>query len=121
MTSLSRRNLLAVTAATAAAPLIRPARAQTPTIKLGVLNDQSGTYSDDTGMGSVACTRQAVQEFGDKGFKVEVVYADHQNKPDIGSAIARRWFDQEGVDAVVDVPTSSGGGVRRRAPCRGMA
>ena len=107
MTSFSRRTLLAASAATAMGPLIRPARAQAPTIKLGVLNDQSGTYSDDTGQTSVACVRQAVQEFGDRGFKVEVVYADHQNKPDIGSAIARQWLDRDGVDAIIDVPTSS--------------
>ena len=107
MLPVSRRHLLATTAAVAAVPLVGPARAQAPTIKLGVLNDQSGTYSDDTGAGSVACVRQAVQEFGDKGFKVEVVFADHQNKPDIGSSIVRQWLDREGVDAIIDVPTSS--------------
>ena len=107
MTSFNRRTVLGATSALAAAPLIRPARAQTPTIKLGVLNDQSGIYSDDTGMTSVACVRQAVEEFNAQGFKVEVIFADHQNKPDIGSNVARTWFDREGVDAVIDVPTSS--------------
>jgi branched-chain amino acid transport system substrate-binding protein len=105
--SLHRRTVLGTVTALAAAPLIRPARAQAPVIKLGVLNDQSGVYSDDTGMTSVACVRQAVEEFKAEGFKVEVIFADHQNKPDIGSNIARQWFDREGVDAVVDVPTSS--------------
>jgi branched-chain amino acid transport system substrate-binding protein len=107
MSSLNRRTLITATAALATVPLIRPARAQMPTIKLGVLNDQSGVYSDDTGMTSVACVRQAVEEFKADGFGVEVIFADHQNKPDIGSNIVRQWLDREGVDAVVDVPTSS--------------
>jgi branched-chain amino acid transport system substrate-binding protein len=106
MPALSRRALIAATGGLAASPLVRPARAQTPTIKLGVLNDQSGPYSEDGGATSVACVRQAVQEFGD-GLKVEVVYADHQNKPDVGAAIARQWLDRDGVDAILDVPTSS--------------
>lgn len=107
MSIINRRTVLGATSAFAALPLIRPARAQTPTIKLGVLNDQSGIYSDDTGMTSVACVRQAVEEFKAEGFKVEVIFADHQNKPDIGSNVARQWFDREGVDAIIDVPTSS--------------
>lgn len=107
MSSLSRRALITATGALAATPLIRPAWAQTPVIKLGVLNDQSGVYSDDTGMTSVACVRQAVEDFKADGFKVEVIFADHQNKPDIGSNIARQWLDRDGVDAIIDVPTSS--------------
>jgi len=103
---LSRRDLLAATSAMIAPPLIRPAWAETPVIRLGVLNDQSGPYSDDGGATSVACVRQAVQEFGG-GLKVEVIYADHQNKPDVGAGIAREWFDRDGVDAIIDVPTSS--------------
>jgi branched-chain amino acid transport system substrate-binding protein len=102
---ISRRGLLA-TAATAL-PLARARAAAGQTIKIGVLNDQSGPYRDTGGMTSVYCTRQAVQDFGDKGFPVEVVFADHQNKPDVGAAIARQWFDQDGVDMIVDVPTSS--------------
>ena len=105
MPLLHRRTLLA--AAAAVAPLARAARAQAPVIRLGVLNDQSGPYRDDTGLTSVACVRQAVQEFGDKGFQVEVLSADHQNKPDVGAGIARQWFDRDGVDAIIDVPTSS--------------
>jgi branched-chain amino acid transport system substrate-binding protein len=75
------------------------------TIKIGVLNDMSGLYSDLSGQGSVAAARMAVEDFGAaaKGMKVEIVSADHQNKPDVGSNIARTWFD---VDKV-DVPTSS--------------
>jgi branched-chain amino acid transport system substrate-binding protein len=87
----------------------RPARAQAPTIRIGVMNDQSGLYRDDTGPTGVACARQAVQDFGAaaRGLDVEVVVADHQNRPDVGAGIAREWFDRGGVDAIVDVPTSS--------------
>jgi branched-chain amino acid transport system substrate-binding protein len=78
-------------------------------IKIGVLNDMSGLYSDLSGQGSVAAARMAVEDFGAaaKGMKVEIVSADHQNKPDVGSNIARTWFDVDKVDVIVDVPTSS--------------
>src|SRR5919112_2019372 len=78
-------------------------------VKLGVLNDRSGVYSDLTGQGSVIAARLAVEDFkpADKGIKVDIVAADHQNKPDIGASIARQWYDQEGVDVILDVPTSS--------------
>jgi len=79
-------------------------------IKIGVLNDQSGTYSDLAGQGSVWAAKKAVEDFCKANKchdKIEVVFADHQNKPDIGSSIARRWYDVDGVDAIVDVPTSS--------------
>ena len=105
--SLSRRALLGTAATTAIATNLRPAHAQRAKIKIGVLNDMSGPYADDGGPVSLACTRQAVQEWGDHGFDVEVVSGDHQNKPDVGAAIARQWFDQDGVDMIVDVPTSS--------------
>ena len=88
-----------------AAPLI--ARAQPAPIKIGVLNDQSGPYRDNTGAGSVVCAQQAVAEFGQQGFPVQVISADHQNKPDVAVSIARQWFDRDGVDMVLDVPTSS--------------
>ncbi len=106
---LTRRSLLAAATAAAAAP--RFANAQTPTIRIGVLNDQSGTYRDDGGPTGVVCARQAPLDFGisGKGFNVEIIAADHQNKPDIGASIARQWVDQGGVDAIVDVPTSSVG------------
>src|SRR6202165_4110626 len=79
------------------------------TIRIGVLNDMSGTYSDLSGRGSLIATRMAVEDFGAaaKGLKVEIVGADHQNKPDVGSNIVRSWIDVDKVDAVVDVPTSS--------------
>ncbi len=105
--NISRRDVLGLAAGAAAAPLATPARAQTPTIKIGVLNDMSGPYRDLGGMQDVNCVRQAVQEFGSKGFNVEVIYADHQNKPDIGAGIARQWFDRDNVDMIVDVNTSS--------------
>jgi len=78
-------------------------------VKLGVLNDRSGIYSDVTGEGSAIAARMAVEDFGaaEKGITVEIVSADHQNKPDVGSNIARQWYDQDGVDVILDVPTSS--------------
>jgi branched-chain amino acid transport system substrate-binding protein len=78
-------------------------------IKIGVMNDMSGTYSDLTGPGSVVAAQMAVEDFGAaaKGMKVEIVGADHQNKPDIGSNIVRTWIDVDKVDVIVDVPTSS--------------
>lgn len=84
------------------------AMAQTA-VKIGVLNDRSGTYADLSGEGSVVAARMAVEDFGaaDKGITVEIISADHQNKPDIASNIARQWYDQDGVDVIVDVPTSS--------------
>ncbi|MGH2341145.1 ABC transporter substrate-binding protein [Segnochrobactraceae bacterium EtOH-i3] len=106
-TGLAAAALLATTAMTV------PALAEfsNNTIKIGVLTDMSGTYSDITGMGSVEAVKMAIDEFGGSinGAKIELVYADHQNKPDIGSAIARRWFDSEGVDMIIDVVTSSVG------------
>lgn len=77
--------------------------------KIGVLNDQSGLYADIAGPGSVVAAKMAVADFQPEkhGFRVEVVAADHQNKADIGAAIARRWFDVDNLDAIVDVPTSS--------------
>jgi branched-chain amino acid transport system substrate-binding protein len=77
--------------------------------KIGVLNDMSGLYSDITGPGSVVAAKMAVEDFGaaQKGMKVEIVSADHQNKPDVGTSIARQWIDVDKVDVIVDVPTSS--------------
>jgi branched-chain amino acid transport system substrate-binding protein len=78
-------------------------------IKIGVLNDMSGTYSDLSGPGSVAAAKLAVEDFGAaaKGMKVEILGADHQNKADIGSNIVRSWIDRDGVDVIVDVPSSN--------------
>ncbi|GJD80452.1 ABC transporter substrate-binding protein [Methylobacterium gregans] len=78
-------------------------------VKIGVLGDRSGVYSDISGEGSVVAARLAVEDFAkiDPSVKVEVVSADHQNKPDIGAAIARQWYDRDGVDAIMDGVTSS--------------
>jgi branched-chain amino acid transport system substrate-binding protein len=106
---IDRRSLIAGGSALALGGLTsRASRAQAAnTIKLGVLNDQSGVYRDISGPTSVACVRQAVQDAGSHGFNVEVVFADHQNKPDVGSNIARQWIDRDGVDVILDVPNSA--------------
>src|SRR5947208_5525663 len=80
-------------------------------VRVGVLNDISGIFQDTNGMGSVEAARMAAEDFnGDgKNIKVEIVYADHQNKADVGSAIARKWLEVDGVDAIVDVPNSAVG------------
>src|SRR5215813_10332942 len=77
-------------------------------VKIGVLNDQSSLYADLAGQGSVVAARMAVEDYGaeKKGLKVEIISADHQNKPDVGSQIARQWFDADKVDVIVDVPNS---------------
>src|SRR3989440_2443522 len=78
-------------------------------IKIGVLNDQWSLYADLSGQGSAVAARMAIEDFGaaKKGMKVEVISADHQNKPEVGSSIARQWYDVDKVDVIVDVPTSS--------------
>jgi branched-chain amino acid transport system substrate-binding protein len=79
-----------------------------PTLKIGVLSDMSGHYKDIHGPTAVVCAQQALADFGSssKGFTAEILVGDHQNKPDIGASIAREWFDQGGVDAIVGVPHS---------------
>jgi branched-chain amino acid transport system substrate-binding protein len=77
-------------------------------VKIGVLNDMSSVYADIGGKGSVAAAEMAVEDAGPVlGQKVEIISADHQNKPDVGANIARQWYDQDGVDLITDVPTSS--------------
>jgi len=79
-------------------------------VKIGVMNDMSGVYADIGGPGSVEAAKMAVEDFqksSKAGLKVEIVSADHQNKPDVGSTVARQWYDTDGVDAIADVPTSS--------------
>jgi branched-chain amino acid transport system substrate-binding protein len=84
-------------------------RADDVSVKIGVLTDMSSLYSDIGGPGSVAAAKLAVEDFNPSahGMKVEVVAADHQNKPDVGAGIARQWYDVDHVDVIVDVPTSS--------------
>ncbi len=102
--------LLAGLLSAAAAPTF----AQAPfdgTVKVGVLNDQSSLYADATGQGSVIAARMAVEDYmkinPNSKLKVEIIFADHQNKPDVGSAKAREWFERDGVDMVLDVPNSA--------------
>ena len=84
------------------------ALAQDKVVKIGVLNDQSGLYADLGGPGSVVAAKMAAEEFGNKvaGMPIEIVSSDHQNKPDIGSGIATKWYDVDKVDVIVDVPNS---------------
>jgi branched-chain amino acid transport system substrate-binding protein len=96
-------------AALLAALMATPALAeQNGTLRIGVMNDMSSVYADFQGPGSVLAAQMAVEDFAKQSKrKVEVVSADHQNKPDVGAGIARRWFDVEGVDMVVDLPNSA--------------
>src|SRR4051812_34907066 len=99
----------ALAVAVAAAPA--SAEISDGVVRIGVLNDISGVFADTNGMGSVEAARMAAEDFagGAKNIKVEIVFADHQNKPDVGAAIVRKWLDVDKVDAVVDVPNSSVG------------
>lgn len=113
--SFDRRTVIKGAAGGAILPALggapfRSARAQAAnTLKLGVLTDQSGTYRDLSGPGSTHAVRAAIRDSGiaSKGITVEVVDADHQNRADVGSTVARQWYDRDGVDVIVDVPTSS--------------
>ncbi len=82
--------------------------AQDKTVKIGALSDQSGLYADLGGPGSTLAAQMAVEDSGlaAKGWKIDIISGDHQNKPDIGTAIARQWFDVDKVDIIVDVPNS---------------
>jgi branched-chain amino acid transport system substrate-binding protein len=100
---------LTATLAFAAAALFGTAAQAQVNVKIGVLSDMSSLYADIGGPGSVVAAKMAVEDFNPAahGMNVEIVSADHQNKPDVGSNIARQWFDVDHVDAIVDVPTSS--------------
>ena len=106
--SPSRRALVAAGALMLAMPGLALAQDQ-KTIKIGVLTDMSSLYADVTGKGSMVATQMAVEDFNAAGkpLKVEVIAADHQNKADVAAGIARKWFDTEGVDMIVDVPNSA--------------
>ena len=105
-----KRNLLAWAASAAITATAGVAQAQVSDglIKIGVLTDMSSLYTDLSGKGSELAARMAVEDFGAarKGLKVEIVSADHQNKPDVGSSIVRQWYDVDKVDVIVDVPNS---------------
>jgi branched-chain amino acid transport system substrate-binding protein len=102
--SLSRH----AAAVVALAGLATPALAQDKAVKIGVLNDMSSLYADIGGANSVAAIKMAVQDSGllAKGWKIDVLSGDHQNKPDVGTNIARQWIDNEKVDAIADTPNS---------------
>lgn len=106
---MNRRSLMAGAAATAFTARSMAQAQQPVNLKIGVLNDRSGLYADLTGEGSALAARMAVEDFGAaaKGLNVQIVSADHQNKPDVGANIARQWYDNDGVDVIADVPTSS--------------
>jgi branched-chain amino acid transport system substrate-binding protein len=101
--------LKSITVASVLALLSAPASAEmSGTLRIGVMNDMSSVYSDFQGPGSVVAAQLAVEDFAKQSKrKVEVINADHQNKPDIGAGIAKRWFDVEGVDMIVDLPNSA--------------
>ena len=102
----SRRQILLAGAALALASRAR-AEAARP-LKIGIMNDMSSVYADFQGVGSVVAAQLAVDDFSAKlGVPVEIISADHQNKPDVGAAIARRWFDTENVDVIMDLPNSA--------------
>src|ERR1700683_1225858 len=96
-------------AALAACGLLLAAPASAQGVKIGILNDQSGVYADYGGKWSVEAAKMAVEDFGGNvlGAKIEVISADHQNKPDLATAIARRWYEVEGVDMITELTTSS--------------
>ena len=95
--------------AVAACSVLASAPASAQGVKIGILNDQSGVYADYGGKGSIEAARMAIEDFGGSvlGQKIELTSADHQNKPDLASSIARRWYDAEGVDMITDLTTSS--------------
>ena len=104
---MNRREILLGGAALAVSPRLAFAQGQRP-LKIGVMNDMSSVYADFQGVGSVIAAKMAADDFSAKlGVPVEIISADHQNKPDIGSAIARRWFDSESVDVIMDLPNSA--------------
>ena len=104
---MDRRTLLGATGGAVLAMAGRARSQGQTTIKIGVLNDESGIYKDLSGPVSVECIRQAVREMAGHGVTAEVLVGDHQNKPDIGAGIVRQWFDRDGVDMVADVPNSA--------------
>jgi branched-chain amino acid transport system substrate-binding protein len=94
-----------------AAALLIGAGGAAAQVKVGVLNDQSGLYADLTGMGSVHAARMAIEDFGGKvmGQPIELIFADHQNKPDLGASIARQWIENDHVNVILDIPNSAVG------------
>jgi branched-chain amino acid transport system substrate-binding protein len=106
-----RRNVIAALALILWGTALTATAVAQQSVKLGVLNDQTGLYADLTGMGSVHAARMAVEDYGGKvlGRPIEVIFADHQNKPDIGANIARQWIETDGVNVILDLPNSAVG------------
>ncbi|MBP6565393.1 MAG: ABC transporter substrate-binding protein, partial [Burkholderiales bacterium] len=104
-----KRGLVSLAVAAALAAGAAHAQISDNVVRIGVMNDQAGTYADLAGPGSVVAAKMAIEDFkaAAKGMKVEVLVGDHQNKADVGSNIARQWYDVDKVDVIVDVPTSS--------------
>jgi branched-chain amino acid transport system substrate-binding protein len=110
-----KKTMLAAACAVAIALPLAGAQAQSQSqsysdgvVKIGILTDLSGQLSDSTGAGSILAAEMAVADFGPiEGTKVEIISADHQNKADIGAATARKWYEVDGVDAIMDVPNSA--------------
>ena len=103
----NRRQVLFGGTAMALSPSVTLAQATRP-LRVGIMNDMSSVYADYQGIGSVVAAQLAIDDFSAMlGAPVEIVSADHQNKPDVGAAIARRWFDTEGVDVIMDLPNSA--------------
>jgi branched-chain amino acid transport system substrate-binding protein len=104
---LNRGNFVVSAVAGTALPRSAFAQARRP-LKTGVMNDMAGPYADHQRIGSVLCTQMAVDEFAAKaGVPMEIISADHQNKADIGLNIARHWYDNEGVDVILEVSNSA--------------
>jgi len=96
-------------AAVAACGLLFAVPASAQGVKIGILNDQSGVYADYGGKFSFEAAKMAIEDFGDSllGQKIEIISADHQNKPDLATSIARRWYEVEGVDMITELTTTS--------------
>lgn len=104
-----KRKVLVAAAALALSAGAAHAQISGNVVKIGVLNDQSSLYADLSGQGSVIAAKMAIEDFKakDKGLNVEVIFADHQNKADVGSQIANKWYDSDSVDVIVDTPNSA--------------
>ena len=106
---LYRRDVFKAGAGLAVSALATPAIAQTPAVKIGVLTDMSSLYTDLSGQGSVLAARMAVEDFGGRVLNqpVEVIFADHQNRADVGANLARQWLERDGVSVITDTPNSA--------------
>ena len=104
-----KRKILVAAAALALSAGAAHAQISGNVVKIGILNDQSSLYADLSGQGSVVAAKMAIEDFKakEKGLNVEVIFADHQNKADVGSQIANKWYDSDGVDVIVDTPNSA--------------